>query len=144
MAKPKQQPIEQQQCTCGTIISMVPMVNSTMLLPVEFGKHADGDLVIIVQRGIYMVRLVRSYETDSIDPDRRRIGHWNRCPMYQIWSPIRRALGVETNVYKRSGPCVHCRKQHAWHYGGPKASPLCDTCRSTRGMEVLGEPEMRA
>lgn len=141
MAKRIQPPvIEVTTCRCGANINMVPMRNSTLVLPVDTGKNPDGDLLIVGQRGGSTVRLIRPYEHKSTDPDLRRLGHWNRCPL-PIWSSIRRSLRLNGPVKRdRSGPCARCRRPHAWHYEGPPASPLCDSCRVERGMIILGEP----
>lgn len=131
----------QDVCQCGSMIMMTPYTGDIrVLVPVDPGRDHDGSLVIVGSSGGgYTVRPATDADTD---PSQRRRAHWTVCPHPHRWDAVLSAAGLRTTVstVDRSGPCAVCRTVHPWHYGGPVASPLCDPCRSARGLPAMGEP----
>lgn len=126
--------VTSRACRCGSMIKMVPWANDiNILIPVDVDKDPKGDLVIVGRNGRFTVRLVVAGETPA--EGLRRRAHWGVCPHRQDWHGAMSSVGLL--AVDRSGPCAACHQRHPYRYGGPIASPLCDTCRAEKGLPPL-------
>lgn len=130
---------KQKVCPCQGLINLVPWADDTsVLIPVDVDRDPDGSLLIIGSRRGFTVRPLREDETS--DPKLRRRAHWDRCPRRGLWGVTLERIGLRPSPDRdRSGPCALCGQRHPWHYGGPIASPLCDACRTVKGLHPMGE-----
>lgn len=130
------------RCSCGVLIAMAPMAGDTqVLVPVDRDSIGSGDLTVVHRRAGYSVRLAEPGD----DSRMRRVGHWATCSDPTRWRGVQRALGMDVPDEagydsRRSGPCARCHEVHAWHYGGPVATKVCDRCRRAEGRPLVGEP----
>lgn len=175
-AAEKLQPLEAQCPFCHRRISYVSLTdNHDVRIPVNPGNQPDGELVVVPSsairgRGIRPFTVRLALPGDAHSSLRRRV-HWATCTSTSGWQDRKRAAGVmrlanpeaaTRSEGKRSGPCTQCFRLHAWRYGGPHASPICDRCKldhcqrrhvgrqprpgavcvdcSSSGRKLLGEP----
>lgn len=141
MGKSEIPPPERRACRCGSMITLAPWTEDTaVLIPVDVDRDPEGDLVVVGSRRGFTVRLLLDGEQPQASLRRR--AHWAVCPHQRDWVGVMTRLGLRRPRVEedRAGMCAACGRRHAWRYGGPIASPVCDRCRMERGHEIMGEP----
>jgi len=120
------------------MITLVPWtVDVGVRIPVDVDRDPVGSLVVVGSRQGFTVRLL--LEDELPQATMRRRAHWETCPYQQDWAETMTRLCLRVSSVDRSGPCAICGRRHAWRYGGPIASPVCDPCRVEQGWEPMGE-----
>ena len=127
---------EKRTCQCGSMITMIPWdQDPTVVIPVDIGPDPDGGVITTMGRTGLVVRFLGSGDST---PGSSLRAHWVVCPHQSRWHSTMEKTGHRAaRQANRAGPCSRCGSLNPHRYGGPVASPLCNSCREASGLNAI-------